>query len=273
MKRCVGAGAFLAVATIVLVGCVPGESVFTFRTSELRKALNGETATAVAHIRGGRAISNASERVFFGGGRFTNRLDVARRLVNQCMHTFDHKRLPFTTNENCNARMWIEEGAVPELRIEGDVGVLIVPKGKSPRPEEFHGFNYGMVLCLSEDGGFVRYEGTPRDWDPVALKGVMGAIYAEASLLTLQCIFSKSEMEMFAPIENLFYASVPTWYEDVSCEIVGDDEEGLGIEARDVEVDGVRKDRFSARIAKGQRIRFKIDKEKHRNAIGLRFLK
>lgn len=102
------------VATLAFAGCVPGEAEYTMKTSEVRKALAGKPARVRVHLKTETVLSNAYDKVAFGGGRYTNRLDCVQRYVER---GFFGKGSPFNLGEKTSDRLKVRSACRPGFTI------------------------------------------------------------------------------------------------------------------------------------------------------------
>ena len=59
---------FVVIGCVVLSGCLPGKANLVVKTSEIRKALRGDVAHLNVTVCTETVLSNAYEKVSFGGG-------------------------------------------------------------------------------------------------------------------------------------------------------------------------------------------------------------
>ena len=116
----------IGLGLLFVAGCVPGKAVYTIKTSEMRKALEGKPAHIRVDIAAEYVLSNAYRKVEFGGGRYTNELDVVKSIFDKQDRLFglDFLRLGGT---NDVAKFFVDEadGRLPTARATISVGAWI----------------------------------------------------------------------------------------------------------------------------------------------------
>ena len=260
-------------ALVVLVGCVPGEAEFTFKTTDVRKALQGEVSQARVHEKMATTLSNAYDAVSFGGGRFTNRLDVVKALVKK---TNGHRPFNLKADSwtNDTVRVWVEEhsGVLPCVRMEADICIAL---GRAEVLEKRTANQaLGELFALRLDAETGRIDGFRQNEKngPYNNRLLMflSAVMARGELLEM--LFGTQEKDLQSVDQSLFAVATPDWFEQLSVVVVGDSDEPLYVAAEDVRVNGKPMKRFEGPVKKGERVRFElIDKEKHKKDGGLRF--
>lgn len=256
-----------------LAGCVPGEAEFTLKTSEVRKALNGEVSHIRVHEKMTTVLSNAYAKVTFGGGKFTNRLDVVKMLAADCKKV----ALGKIAGSNDVVNVWVDEkgGAVPCVKLEAQFDVALgtqaalnrrIAERKTPEPLALE------IDAASGEIGEPHFKGDERDavWNA----GVaMCATASIARMDLLENLFGKEEgCDLAAVDKSLFSAALPTWFKNLSCVVVGDGDEPLYVVAEDAKVNGKPMAKFEGYVKKGETVRFELDKKKHgKDGCGMRF--
>lgn len=256
-----------------LSGCVPGEAEFTFKTSDVRKALQGEVTQVRLHESMTTTLSNAYDTVSFGGGRFTNKLDVVKALVAKT-----NGRRPFNLKDNewtnDTVRVWVEDrsGELPCVRMEADICLALGRKEALEKRTEGQKLDELCALLIDAETGKMEAfrEGKSAESLNPRLVAFVSALEARVELLEL--LFGKDEKDLLAVDQSLFAVVIPTWFKKLSCVVVGDSDEPLYVIADDAKVNGKPMKRFEGFVKKGEKIRFELDKDKHKEDGGLRFL-
>ena len=244
-----------ALALSLLVGCVPGEAEFTFRTSEVRKALRGEVAHVRVHETMTTVLSNASESVTFGNGRFTNRLDVVKALAARvgggC--PFDFMKDDWT---NDVIRVWVEEStnALPCVKMDAQLNVTLGTEGALARHVRENQLQDLCAFMINPATGSIEeVKGAEfgKALPPSRMAMFMSAVFARLDLL--ETLFGKDDDDLAAVDQSLMSVMTPTWFDDLSCVIIGDGEP-LYVVAEDVKVNGKPMPRFEGWVRQGERL-------------------
>jgi len=260
-------------AMSALVGCTPGEAEFTLKTSEVRKALQGEVAHIRIHETMTTVLSNAERKVSFGGGKFTNQLDVVKAMLARIGNRdpFDFTKSAWT---NDSVKIWVEENtnALPCVKLDAQVEIAFGTTNALRRHVANH---KATELCaLSVDvptGRICKCDDEDNDAPCSNGRGpaFWSAIMAHGELM--ETLFSGEDEDLFAVDKSLMAVMLPTWFQKLSCVIVGDGDEPLYVIAEDAKVNGRPMAHFEGYVKKGETIRFELDKRKHEDDGGMRF--
>jgi len=258
-----------------LVGCTPGEAEFTLKTSEVRKALQGEVGRIRVHETMTTVLSNANRQVTFGDGKFTNQLDVVKAMAEGVgrRDPFDFTKGAWT---NDSVRIWVEEklGALPCVKMDAQLDVAL---GTEAALEKCAADGKLEALCFLQVDpktgriGETKESGSGLDFQNARLAAFWGAAMARGELL--RTLFGgKDEEDLAAVDQSLISVMLPTWFQKLSCVIVGDSDEPLYVVAEDAVVNGKPMAHFEGYVKKGETVRFELDKKKHGSDGGMRFL-
>lgn len=262
--------AVVGMLAAVLAGCTPGEAEFTLKTSEVRKALNGEVAHIRVHERMTTVLSNACRKVTFGDGKFTNQLDVVRALTEKSKG-FDLEKLAGSNN---TAKVWIEEkpGTLPSVKMDAQFDIALGTQAALERRLAARDTRELSVLAIDAETGTIGEPKFARD-DQVWNAGV--AVCAAASIARMdlleRLLGTEQGEELSAVDRSLLSATLPTWFKNLSCVVVGDGDEPLYVVAEDAKVNGKPMAKFEGYVKKGETVRFELNKEKHSKHGGMRF--
>ena len=257
--------ASVVMAVVALSGCIPGETKFSLKTSEIRKALRGEPAHIRATTCAETILSNAYDKVTFGDGKYKNKLDFIRSMMKddsyEKISSFD------------KARMWIDESdeKLPTFKSEISVEILLATK---PVLESLKGTKNSTELCVLE---IDAEKGTIGESSVCNGKDFNQPMCAMTSLLYGQCsaaeaiLGKKSAEELMIVPATLLHAMLPTWSKKLTVEIVGDGPP-IYFLAEDVTIKGKTMKRAKGCIKRGEGVTMELDKEKHGKNGGIRFM-
>jgi len=257
-----------------IVGCTPGEAEFTLKTSEVRKALQGEVARIRVHETMTTVLSNANRQVTFGGGRFTNQLDVVKAMAEGVgrRDPFDFTKGAWT---NDSVKVWVEEkpGALPCVRLDAQLDVAIGTAAALEKRTADGRIEELCVLQIDPKTGSVgeaKRTESGRDFPNARLAAFWGAAMARGEML--RTLFGKEDEENAVAVDqSLISVMLPTWFKKLSCVIVGDGDEPLYVVAEDAVVNGKPMTHFEGYVGKGETIRFELNKKKHDSDGGMHF--
>lgn len=276
-------------ALIVFTGCTPGKALFTLKTSELRKALSGQPAHISVVMTSATELTNAYAKVTFGGGRFTNQLDVLRRSMNGQEGEFvalddfvrgDRSKDPVAGDRT---RMWIEEseGKLPVFKSETHLEILL---GTKSVLESLRGTTNSTELCVMEmdaKEGTIRDNQDERDFN-ARIHALSAWCRGSIGMFELICGDGKHwdggkrwdcEMRwnMMMVSGTVWESLFPAYYKNLSVEIVGDGTP-IYVIAEDVTIDGKKLKKYEGYVKEGDRLVMELDKEAHGWDGGVRFL-
>jgi len=256
---------------VALCGCVPGEAGFTMKTSEVRKALMGEVVQIRVHEQVTTVLSNAYDRVSFGG--YTNKLQVVKALVADVdREPVYHLQDGEWTNDT--VKVWVEEkaGALPSVKAEGTLCVALGPEEAIRKKAVERQIKEVCVLKIDPNTGAIGHLQQFRigkEFHNQRLETLVSATASRGQLL--DTLFGKEEHDLASVDESLMWMVLPTWFRHLSCTVVGDSDEPLYIIAEDVTVNGKPMARFEGAVKKGETLCFELDKLKHKEDGGMRF--
>ena len=252
-------------AALALSGCIPGETKFSLKTSEIGKALRGEPAHIRATICAETVLSNAYDKVTFGDGKYKNKLDFIRSM----MKSDSYKKLPSSDK----VRMWIDEsdGNLPTFKSEISVEILLATKSVL---ESLKGTTNSTELCVLEMDAEKGTIGESKICTGLDFNQPMCEM---ASFLFGQCsaaealLGKKSAEEMMIVPATLLHAMLPAWSEKLTVEIVGDGPP-IYFLAEDVTIKGKTMKRANGCVKRGEGVTMELDKKKHGKDGGVRFM-
>lgn len=257
--------ASVVMAAIALSGCIPGETKFSLKTSEIRKALRGEPAHIRATICAETVLSNAYDKVTFGDGKYKNKLDFIRSMMKDDTYkkiaSFD------------KARMWIDESDknLPTFKSEISVEILLATK---PVLESLKGTAKSKELCVLE---IDAEKGTIGEMSIGKGKDFNQPMCAMTSFLYGQCstaealLGKKSAEELMIVPMTLLHALLPTWSTKLTVEIVGDGPP-IYFLAEDITIKGKTMKRAKGCVKRGEGVTMELDKKMHGENGGLHFM-
>ena len=262
------------------MGCFPGKTEFTIKTSEIRKAMRGEAAHIIATVHSEYILSNAYSKVSFGNGAYSNGLDVVRAMIEK---EGSFEAIPFGKDNKSampgdKIRMWIEEpkdgDGIPVFKSEISIEVLLATK---PVLDSLRGSTNSMELCVLE---FDANNG--RIWmkeidDSIGFNQRISLMYGFliGQVTYSEFIFGKEKspersMAMIVPA-TIMFSMMPTFLEEWEVEIIGDDSP-VHIVAEDVKINGKTMEKYEGYVKQGDRVRMALNKHKHDKYGGIRFL-
>ena len=270
---------FVVMGCAVLSGCLPGKANLVVKTSEIRKALRGEVAHLNVTVCTETVLSNAYEKVSFGGGKYTNQLDVIRALLNEngefkAMMESEFLKRKWPSNDRM--RMWIEEkkGDLPVFKSEITLEALLAQQHVL---DSLRGTTNSMELCVlvMKDNGTIEVpedmsDGfNPRISETYAflegfLRGFDNAteFFCDAKVLDkMKGSKDHDFLGMMIVPKTVLWAICPLIYDEVTIEIVGDGDpvyvisEDVGPNGADV------KKEYDGFIKKGDRVKLKQHKK------------
>ena len=276
---------FVVMGCAVLSGCLPGKANLEVKTSEIRKALRGETAHLNVTVCTENVLSNAYEKVSFGGGKYTNQLDVIRSMLNEkgefkAMMESEFLKRKWPSNDRM--RMWIEEkkGDLPVFKSEITLEVLLAQQHVL---DSLRGTTNSMELCVlvMKDNGTIEVpedmsDGfNPRISETYAflegfLRGFDNAteFFCDAKVLDKKKGSKDHDfLGMMIVPKTVLWAICPLIYDEVTIEIVGDGDPVYVI-SEDVGPNGAdMKKEYDGFVKKGDRVKLKLHKKD-----GIRFM-
>lgn len=272
------------IAMLILVaGCIPGEAEFTITTSNMRKALLGEVAQVRVHETMSWTLSNAYDKVSFSG-KFTNKLDVVKAMVEGARHGGDwlgeyggHSSMfglkdDGWTNDTLN--VWVEErlGELPNLRMAADV-CLALGLEESLHKRSVKQKTCGELFTLKIDAetGRISFDYSTAEKGLLNLRLLEFASSVRARIGLLSTLFGDGERDLLAVDSSLYAVIFPNAFKQTKCYVIGDCDEPLYVIAEDVRVDGQMVKRFEGFVKKGEKVRFELDMDVHREDGGLGF--
>lgn len=250
-----------------IVGCTPGEAEFTLKTSEVRKALQGEVGRVQVHQQFCLDMSNEYHHVISGQKVLTNDVEVTRQLLEE---TGFAKGCPVWSAGHSNflVRTWIDQGTNlwPMLHVDAHTEVLLCSTNRFESVGEgvFAARNQAVdCLTIEPDSGVVQ-----DTQDMFNLDGVMVwscRAYCEGLARGLSISsgspydFTKDFGSRFGVLAEMFEElSAPTRMDERSCVVIGDCDEPLYVEATSAIVDGKYYSSYRACVRKGDRIAFSL---------------
>ena len=232
-------------------------------------ALQGQIARVRVHETMTKVLSNASERVTFGDGRFTNQLDVVKALasgIGKRNRPFNLKKCSRTDE---TLRIWVEEStnALPCVKLDAQLGVALGTKdalAKHVRNDHLADRNFLDDLfllvidpetgCVGPEDGQKLGKTLPHPQSAMFL----GAVSARIELLEI--LFGKDEEEFMAVDQMLYSVVLPTARDDLSYVIVGDGEP-LYVVAENVRVNGKLMQHFEGWVRQGEELHLAPEKK------------
>lgn len=268
---------FVVMGCAVLSGCLPGKANLVVKTSEIRKALRGEVAHLNVTVCTETVLSNAYEKVSFGGGKYTNQLDVIRALLNENGEFKAMMKSEFLKHKWCpndRMRMWIEEkkGALPVFKSEITLEALLA---QQPVLDSLHGTTNSMELCVlaMKDNGTIAVpeEKTggfnPRISETYAfIEGFLSGFDNAMEFFCDPRVLDKAKrgkgndyLGMMIVPGTVLWATCPLMYDEVTIEIVGDGDPVYVI-SEDVGPNGAKVKEYDGLVKKGDRVKLKRHK-------------
>jgi len=130
-----------------------------------------------------------------------------------------------------------------------------------------------LALEIDAASGEIGETHFKRDERDVWNAGV--AVCAAASIARMdlleRLLGTEQGEELSAVDRSLLSATLPTWFKNLSCVVVGDGDEPLYVVAEDAKVNGKPMAKFEGYVKKGETVRFELNKEKHSKHGGMRF--
>lgn len=273
---------FVVIGCAVLSGCLPGKANLVVKTSEIRKALRGEVAHLNVTVCTETVLSNAYEKVSFGGGKYTNQLDVIRALLNEngeFKAMMESKFLQHKWPPNDRMRMWIEEkkGDLPVFKSEITLDVLLA---RQHVLDSLYGTTNSMELCvlaINDDGTIGEPEDKGNGFNPrmretyAFIEGFFSGLDNATELFCDAKVLDKVKESngywgMVIVPGTVLCATSPFIYDEVAIEIVGDGDPVYVI-SKDVGSNGANVKEYDGFVKKGDRVKLKLHKKD-----GIRFM-
>lgn len=269
---------FVVMGCAVLSGCLPGKANLVVKTSEIRKALRGEVAHLNVTVCTETVLSNAYEKVSFGGGKYTNQLDVIRALLNEngeFKAMMESKFLQHKWPPNDRMRMWIEEkkGDLPVFKSEITLEALLAQQHVL---DSLYGTTNSMELCVLaiKDNGTIGEpkgkEGKDEGFNPriretyAFIEGFFSGLDNATELFCDAKVLDKVKESngywgMVIVPGTVLCAASPFMYDEVTIEIVGDGDPVYVI-SQDVTPNGAKVKEYDGFVKKGDRVKLKRHK-------------
>jgi len=240
----------------------------------VRKALKGQVAHICVHEQMTTVMPNAYGKVSFGDGKFTNRLDIVKALVANVDRTgricLNHGAL---TNEMI--RVWVEEfaNAHPCVNLDARLSIALGTKEALIEQARSEGLDDLCVLQIDQATGRIGEISGRDSFGPFSnQRAAMFYVGAAARYELLEALLGKDDEDVMAVDRSLVSVVYPTWFKSLSCVIIGDDDAPLYVIADDARVNGKLMQHFEGWVQNGERLHLILDKEKHQQDGGVRFL-
>lgn len=255
----------IGLGLLLVAGCVPGKAVYTIKTSEMRKAIEGKPAHIRVDIAAEYALSNAYQKVEFGGGRYTNELDVVKAVLKEQNHLFclDLLRLGGT---NDVAKFFVDEadGRLPTARATISVGAWISTEECFKTEIQNRMIPDACVLGVGKESeGFCleRFCCGAVEKNMTQIPKYLAYEAVCSSLGTALGILAPQEAD--GDVEKLFTWPVaiivnPGLLHEQEFVIVGDSDEPLHVTTKDALVNGKRVESFRGCVRRGETLRIVV---------------
>ena len=265
MKKCL---VFMGLAAMVFSGCLPGKSNVVFKSSEIRKALRGEIAHVTVTVCTETVLSNAYAKVSSANVKYTNQLEVIRSMLDEdgvfkAMRESDCLKRKWCPNDKM--RMWIEEkdGKLPVFKSEITLDALLAQESILA---SLRGTTNSMEFCVLTIDPKKGTIGMP-DWPEEQYWTFNPRINATRSFLEgyccgLECFVDKidSEDDIGIVPRTVMWSSFPLLYDEVTFEIVGDDDP-IYVVSEEEKPNGEKLKSHDGFIKQGSSVKLKMDKK------------